>query len=82
MSRRRTKLPLWILITALLLLVTLGHATHAARKNVIKLTTLVPKGSSYHRSLQRMGQAWRESSGGDGRAIFGMPSELYSSTSW
>ncbi len=31
---------------------------------VIKLTTLAPKGSSYHRSLQRMGEAWRSPAGG------------------
>ena len=37
-------------------------ATEAATK--IKLTTLAPKGSSYHRSLQRMGQSWREMTGG------------------
>ena len=30
----------------------------------IKLTTLAPKGSSPHRALQKMGQAWREASGG------------------
>ena len=30
----------------------------------IKLTTLAPKNSSYHRSLQRMGEAWRAASGG------------------
>jgi TRAP-type C4-dicarboxylate transport system substrate-binding protein len=35
-----------------------------AAKQVIKLTTLAPKGSSYHRSLQRMGETWRQASGG------------------
>jgi len=36
-----------------------------AAKQRIKLTTLAPKGSSFHRSLQRMGEAWREASGGN-----------------
>ncbi len=36
----------------------------AEKKHIIKLTTIAPKGGSFHRSLQRMGQAWREVSGG------------------
>lgn len=36
----------------------------AARKIRIKLTTLVPKGSSYHKALMRMGQEWKEISDG------------------
>ena len=35
----------------------------AEKKHIIKLTTIAPKGGSFHRSLQRMGQAWREASG-------------------
>ncbi len=30
----------------------------------IRLMTLAPRGSSFHRSLQRMGEAWRDASGG------------------
>ncbi len=30
----------------------------------IRLTTLAPRGHSFHRSLQRMGEAWRDASGG------------------
>jgi TRAP-type C4-dicarboxylate transport system substrate-binding protein len=48
-----------------MLLLALPAREVYAAKRVIKLTTLAPKGSSYHRSLQRMGQSWRESSGGD-----------------
>jgi TRAP-type C4-dicarboxylate transport system substrate-binding protein len=62
--RRRLSSP-WIRILAAAL--ALGVATAGgvrAAKHVIKLTTLAPKGSSYHRSLQRMGEAWREASGG------------------
>ncbi len=36
----------------------------AEKRHIIKLTTIAPKGGSFHRSLQRMGQAWREASGG------------------
>jgi TRAP-type C4-dicarboxylate transport system substrate-binding protein len=36
----------------------------AAGQHVLKLTTLAPKGSSYHRALQRMGEGWRDASGG------------------
>jgi len=36
----------------------------AARKIRVKLTTLVPKGSSYHKALMRMGQEWKEISDG------------------
>ncbi len=35
-----------------------------AAEHRIKLTTIAPKGSSFHRSLQRMGQAWKDASGG------------------
>jgi len=35
-----------------------------ARKIRIKLTTLVPKGSSYHKALLQMGQEWKEASDG------------------
>jgi len=64
MSRSHPSLPVWFLVGTLLLSVGVPRDAHAARKNVIKLTTLAPKGSSYHRSLQRMGQSWRETSGG------------------
>lgn len=35
-----------------------------AAEYTIKLTTLAPRDSSYHRALLRMGQAWRTASGG------------------
>jgi TRAP-type C4-dicarboxylate transport system substrate-binding protein len=52
-----------MLIGGLILAATAADDVRAA-KHVIKLTTLAPKGSSYHRSLQRMGETWREASGG------------------
>lgn len=62
MRRTRTSPLCWILIVGL----TLAAAADDLRaaKHVIKLTTLAPKGSSYHRSLQRMGETWRQASGG------------------
>ncbi len=52
----------WILA---LVVVSVGAPSEAlAAKQVIKLMTLAPSGSSYHRSLQRMGEAWRDASGG------------------
>jgi len=38
------------------------HATKAETK--IRLATLAPKDTSYHKSLQSMGEKWRQSSGG------------------
>lgn len=50
---------------------SLGIATEltALQRLTIRLTTLVPRGSSYHRALQRMGEVWREVSGGRIRLI-------------
>lgn len=63
--RRPGRRPLgWILVGGLMLVATAASEVRAAR-HVIKLTTLAPKGSSYHRSLQRMGEAWRKTSGGE-----------------
>src|SRR5262245_65187072 len=51
----------WVM---LILGVSLAIA-QAAEKNVrIKLGTLAPTGSSYHKSLQVMGEKWRKVSGG------------------
>jgi TRAP-type C4-dicarboxylate transport system substrate-binding protein len=63
MRRTRTKPLGWILVGGLMLAATTTGDVRAA-KHVIKLTTLAPKGSSYHRSLQRMGETWRQTSGG------------------
>lgn len=45
-------------------LVLLAAASLAQAAQRIKLTTLAPKGSSYHRSLQQMGESWRMASEG------------------
>ena len=41
----------------------------AARPFTIKLATVAPKGSVYHRVLQEMGEKWRAAQGGDARFI-------------
>ena len=63
MRRPGTSLLDWILVGGLMLATTTAGEVRAA-KHVIKLTTLAPKGSSYHRALQRMGETWRQASGG------------------
>jgi len=42
----------------------LQHQAQAADAARIRLGTLVPKGSSYHRALQEMGERWRKAQGG------------------
>ncbi len=43
----------------------MGLPTDAsAQQHRIKLTTIAPRDSSYHKALQRMGQEWRRASGG------------------
>ena len=53
---------IWILALAILSAGVPFQALAATQK--IKLTTVAPKGSSYHRSLQRLGESWRSISGG------------------
>ncbi len=51
------------LLAALLLMSAVSpDGLHAFQR--IRLTTLAPRGSSFHRSLQKMGEAWRDASGG------------------
>jgi len=52
------------LATLALVVVFLAAPGLIAAEYTIKLTTLAPRDSSYHRSLLRMGQAWRTASGG------------------
>jgi TRAP-type C4-dicarboxylate transport system substrate-binding protein len=44
--------------------VAFAHATHAQGAVRLRLGTLVPQGSSYHRILQDMGQKWRTATNG------------------
>ncbi len=51
------------LLAAMLLMSAVSpDGLHAFQR--IRLTTLAPRGSSFHRSLQKMGEAWRDISGG------------------
>lgn len=45
-------------------LAILGQSAHAAPPSKIRLGTLVPKGSTYFKQLQAMGEKWRDASGG------------------
>ena len=56
------KLPILIILSAITL--SFISADAAMRKMRIKLATLAPTGSSYHNSLLRMGEAWKEASDG------------------
>jgi len=54
------------LATAALFAVNAGAAERAM---TLKIATVVPKGSIYHRVLQDMGQKWRDAQGGNSRFI-------------
>ena len=54
----------WHRLLALVLFAAFCASGVQAAKQRIKLTTLAPKGSSYHRALQRMGQAWSAATDG------------------
>ena len=53
---------------ALLALFTAG-AARAAEPSLVKMATIAPKGSIYHRALQDIGEAYRRTSGTQARAI-------------
>jgi TRAP-type C4-dicarboxylate transport system substrate-binding protein len=50
--------------TLVLLSLTLGLTSVAPAQTRIRLATLVPSGTSYHHSLQAMGEKWKQASGG------------------
>jgi TRAP-type C4-dicarboxylate transport system substrate-binding protein len=54
------------LLTAVLAaLLVIGSAPSSAQEAVkIRLATLAPKGSTYHKALQEMGEKWRQAQGG------------------
>ena len=52
---------------AALLLLGAGTFAAAAGKVTIKLGTLAPRGTSYHKTLMAMGEKWRTTSGGAAR---------------
>ena len=63
MKRIRTYFLIGALLTGFFTIDIMTTDVSAAAQ-VIKLTTLAPKGSSFHKSLQKMGESWRNDSGG------------------
>ncbi|HKN74415.1 MAG TPA: TRAP transporter substrate-binding protein DctP [Candidatus Acidoferrum sp.] len=51
-----------LMIAAVLL--TMGFPSNSAAQTEIKLATMVPSGTSYHHSLQALGEKWRKDSNG------------------
>ncbi|MHC1729422.1 MAG: TRAP transporter substrate-binding protein DctP [Syntrophobacteraceae bacterium] len=64
---RTIKCSWWCLVAALLVFVTSGTAW-AANEITIKMATLAPQGSEWHRILQEMGAEWQK--GSNGRIAF------------
>lgn len=58
------RLPASLVFTALVAAVTLPAEPAHAETVVVKLATLVPQGSEWHRALQEMGQQWQRISSG------------------
>lgn len=52
-----------------LLLIALWPLVAAANPPLVKIATVAPKGSIYHRVLQETGQAYRDATGGQGRVV-------------
>ncbi len=59
----------WISFVMCLVLLFICADAMAARPFTIKLATVAPKGSVYHRVLQEMGEKWRAAQGGNARFI-------------
>jgi len=59
----------WPRAIALIALIGFSTASLAARPFTIKVATVVPKGSIYHRVIQDIGEAWRKAQGDDTRFI-------------
>jgi TRAP-type C4-dicarboxylate transport system substrate-binding protein len=54
---------------ALFVLFALWPLLAAANPPLVKIATVAPKGSIYHRVLQETGQAYRDATGGQGRVV-------------
>lgn len=55
--------------SALLATVMLGSSLAAAADKPLRIGTLVPKNSLYHRQLLEIGESWRAAQGGDGKYL-------------
>lgn len=58
-----------------LLLALAGTLGAQSKPSTVRLATVMPSGTSYHRALQQMGQAWRQAPGG------GVPLTVYAGSS-
>lgn len=56
------------LVLALLVLLA-GAPAHAGDPALVKIATIAPKGSIYHRVLQEIGESYRHATGGKGRVV-------------
>ncbi len=56
-------------LAAFAVILGLGNDAFAARPMTIKVATVAPKGSVYHRVLQEIGEAWRKAQGNKARFI-------------
>ena len=56
-------------LTVLAALLAVGADAFAAKPMTIKVATVAPKGSVYHRVLQEIGEAWRKAQGNNARFI-------------
>lgn len=63
MDRRNSGLLRWGWITVFIILIS-GRAVFAANEVVVKMATLAPQGSEWHKALQEMGAAWQKASHG------------------
>src|SRR5277367_6541713 len=54
---------IWSMIAVAALLAA-GSASNAAAQTRIRLATMLPSGTSYHHSLQEMGEKWKKASNG------------------
>src|ERR1700681_4759344 len=57
-------IPARTMIVAVALL-AVALATNASAQTRIRLATLIPSGTSYHHSLQEMGEKWKKASNGN-----------------
>lgn len=58
----RSKTRRRVILAAVLLLI--GFSSNASEQTRIRLATLIPSGTSYHHSLQAMGEKWKQTSNG------------------
>jgi TRAP-type C4-dicarboxylate transport system substrate-binding protein len=58
-----------VLVFTIFMLLETSSSAFAPKKTTIRLGTLAPRGSSFHKALVEMGEKWRDASGGDIKLI-------------